>query len=209
MTTTFSWNLTPEEIKQAESQGGNTPIDAGQYKATIFEVTVLDTFSEKSDYYTGKPAFNIQYRISDGQKFANRRHFERLLIAERFAPKDGAKQGTVNLSAHKFLKAFEIDPNEFVQENGAFDKVKFITALQGRSIGLNLVVKADKYQYERALKAWADAGGEGPEPKQEDYKSNQLDYGRPYLPVEEVKAEPANANPSVAGGFGAGFGGLV
>jgi hypothetical protein len=66
----ISFNVTEEALASTASTNYE-PIPAGSYNATIFEVKLEEV---KAGPNQGKPRFNIQFKISDGD-YSNRRIF--------------------------------------------------------------------------------------------------------------------------------------
>lgn len=60
-----------EEVLESKGSGSLEPIPAGSYNATVFDVKEEQVRSGPNE---GKPRFNVQFRISEGQ-YENRRVF--------------------------------------------------------------------------------------------------------------------------------------
>ena len=118
----ISFNVT-EEALASVAGGDYTPIPAGSYNATVFEVKLEQV---KSGPNEGKPRFNIQFRISQGEH-ENRRVFGyvALYVAGDF------------WKTQSFFSALGYD-----MKSGEF-KVPEINELLGKPIGIRVKVGKD------------------------------------------------------------------
>jgi hypothetical protein len=99
--------VTQAAKEQAASSGGDfKALEAGKYNVTIADAEETEIGKGLNKGVTG---VRMQFRISDGQKGANRRVFNTVWDTERWAPKDGKKEGAVNFQFHQFYKALGVD----------------------------------------------------------------------------------------------------
>lgn len=106
------------------SRGANTPVPAGSYNATVFEVKQEEVRSGPNE---GKPRFNVQFRISEGPQ-ENRRVFSYvpLYVANDF------------WKTQAFFKSLGYD-----MKSGDF-KVPEVNELLGKAIGVRVKVGKDQ-----------------------------------------------------------------
>jgi hypothetical protein len=146
--------VTQAAKEQAESGGGDfKPLEAGKYNVDIFDAEEAEI---KKGPNTGVTGVRMQFRISAGQKGANRRVFNTVWDTERWAPKDGKAEGAVNFQFHQFYKAlgFDLSNEEF--------ELPDVEDLLGEGLTVNLKVVADDYKFKKALAEW-----QGVEPDEE------------------------------------------
>jgi|TARA_R110000782_G_scaffold24891_6_gene64676 hypothetical protein len=115
-----------EEVAQAADKGNTgsfDPVPAGSYNATIYNIEVENVRSGANE---GKPRFNIQFRISEGQN-ENRRVFSYvpLYIANDF------------WKTQAFFKGLGVD-----MKAGDFT-VPEANSLLGKSIGVRVKIGTD------------------------------------------------------------------
>lgn len=131
--------------EQAASGGGDfKPLAAGIYNVTIFEA---EEATIKNGANAGVTGARMQFRVSDGQKGANRRLFNTVWDTERWAPKDGKKEGAVNFQFFQFYKALGVD---FSTEGDV--ELPEIEDLAGESLAVKVKIVHDKYNYDKAVK---------------------------------------------------------
>jgi hypothetical protein len=108
-----------------ESSGSYSPVPAGTYNTTIYEVKIVQV---KSGENACKDQFNVQFRIADGQ-YENRRLFT-------YIPLYAGKAQWKTLAFFKAL-GFEPKPNEPFQIPTPAD-------LGGKPIGVKVTVVQDQ-----------------------------------------------------------------
>lgn len=107
-----------------ESKGTSTPVPAGSYNATVFDIKEEEVRSGPNE---GKPRFNVQFRISEGEH-ENRRVFSYVPL---YAGNDAWK-------AAAFFKSLGYDIKA-----GNF-KVPATADLLGQPIGVRVKVGSDQ-----------------------------------------------------------------
>lgn len=135
--------VTPGAAAKAAEGGAFKPLPAGIYNATIFEHSAAEI---KNGDNKGVQGLNIQFRISDGQKGANRRIFTHVWETEKWA------KGSVNFLYFQFYKALGV---EFKDADGNdLEEVELpdLDELNGSPLALKLKVVVDSYQYDKAVK---------------------------------------------------------
>ncbi len=148
--------VTPGAAAKAAEGNAFKPLPAGIVNATIFEHSAAEI--KKGDN-VGVTGLNIQFRISDGQKGANRRIFTHVWETEKWA------SGSVNFLYFQFYKALGV---EFKDADGNdLEEVELpdLEDLNGSPLALKLKVVPDDYQYKKALAEW-----EGLEPAEDSPK---------------------------------------
>lgn len=165
---------------KTEVNTGFKPLKAGRYEATIFAL-------EDGEYTTAKnkglPNLTVQYRISDGQVGANRRHFDQFPMAPNWLNGEDA------FRFHQFgavvTDRTEEEFRKYVEEQqkaGEPIELPDDADLLGFPVTLTLKVVDDDYAYKKALKTNPDA-------KQSDYQKNQI-----------TSISPAGGGTAEAGG---------
>lgn len=133
------------EEKAAAGSGDYKPLDAGVYNVTIFDAEETEITNVKSAN-KGVTGVRMQFRISDGQKGANRRLFQSVYDVQKWAPKPGKDEGAVNFLFFQFYKALGYDLGD-----GEFD-LPDVEDLVGESLAVKVKIVADTYQYNKAEK---------------------------------------------------------
>lgn len=174
--------VTQAAKEQAAAGGGDfKPLEAGVYNVDIFDAEEAEI---KNGANKGVTGVRMQFRISAGQKGANRRVFNTVWDTERWAPKDGKAEGAVNFQFHQFYKAlgFDLSDEEF--------ELPDVEDLLGETLAVRLKIVADDYKYKKAHAEWApkhtaieDKNDENllaewleknPEPKKGDFLTNEI-----------------------------------
>lgn len=124
-----------ETIEQAQSAGSFDAIPNGNYAATIFSIKAGEFGDPKpgKGNNKGKPFWNVQYRISDGQ-YTNRRLFQMVGLFEKWASPDNPEpneDGAVNFTLPQFLTAIGVDLDEEV-------KLPSVDEIQGTEVTINV-----------------------------------------------------------------------
>lgn len=116
--------ITESSLSSGNSSAPLSAIPAGSYNATVFEVKQEEVRSGPNE---GKPRFNVQFRISDGQ-YENRRVFSYipLYVAGDF------------WKTQSFFSALGYD-----MKSGDFE-VPEVNDLQGKAIGVRVKVGKDQ-----------------------------------------------------------------
>ena len=143
-------NVGGQEIS-TDTGGSFAPLPAGRYEATIFSVKEGEYKSEKN---RGLPNLNVQYRISEGQKGANRRIFDLVPLspnwkngkdAFRFWQFGAAVNGTTE-------KAFREKAKEAAAKKTGSVTLPDDADLLGKAVTLVLGIEDDDYNFDKAHK---------------------------------------------------------
>jgi hypothetical protein len=167
----------------ASSRGGFKALEAGKYNVDIFDAEETEI---KQGVNAGTKGVRMQFRISPGQKGANRRIFSAVYDVERWKPKEGKTEGAVNFQFFQFYKALGFEMGENFELPDVED-------LLGEALTVKLKVVADTYQYNKALAEWqgkepeegteAHTKWESEKPSKGDFLTNEIDE---FLPLEEL-----------------------
>lgn len=131
--------------EQAKAGSGDfKPIPAGVYNVTVVEAEAAEI---KNGNNAGVTGVRMQFRISDGQPNANRRLFNTVWDVDRWAPKDGKKEGAVNFQFFQFYKALGVE----FPEVGEADLPE-IEELGGEPLAVKIKITHDDYKYKQAVK---------------------------------------------------------
>jgi Protein of unknown function (DUF669). len=105
-----SITFSKDVVESTQGDGSFDPLPAGNYDATIFSIKAGEFGAPKEGKgdNSGKPYWNVQYRIEDGQ-YANRRLFQMVGLFTHWAPKPGQTEAPVNFNLPQFLKAVGVD----------------------------------------------------------------------------------------------------
>lgn len=157
-----------------DTGGSFAPLPAGRYEATIFQV-------KEGKYTTVKnkdlPNLNVQYRISDGQKGANRRLFDLVPLSPTW--KDGK-------DAFRFFqfgaavtgvteKAFREKAKELAADKKGTIEIPEDSDLLGKGVTLTIKVVDDDYAFEKEHSKWEDLNDpDSPEPQIKDFQKNTI-----------------------------------
>lgn len=163
-----------------DTGGAFAPLPAGRYEATIFGVDE-GTYAKAKPKSGGLPYLNVQYRISEGQKGANRRVFEMVPMAPQW------NDGGDAFRFHQFCaavtgvteKTWREAWNASVEDKKApKPKIPDNKDLLGREVTLTLKIEDDKYHYDIAHKEWEDLPDkerlDTPEPTIADFQRNAI-----------------------------------
>lgn len=159
-----------------ETNTGFKPLKAGKYEVTIFGV---EEGAYKNGDNKGKPNLNVQYKISDGQKGANRRVFDLVPLITNWSDGKDAFRFFQFWAAVLGMpeKDFRIKVKE-AKEAGDTDLETLDLPedddLLGMELTITLNVKDDKYRYEEAVKKWKADGEKGEAPVQADFQRNNI-----------------------------------
>lgn len=157
------------------SNNAFAPLPAGPYEVTVFDVE-QKVYGDKSGN-AGRPNVNVQFRISDGQKGANRRVFQTVGLFPTWAPTDKNPGGADNFTFFQFFAAvqgksekdFRIEVRESVTAGKGID-LPDLTSLLGKPLVIVLSVKPDVYAFKRAESEGTLEAGQ----TQEDFKRNEI-----------------------------------
>lgn len=152
--------------KGGGADGNFDPIKPGWYKADILDVELID-FSQK-DGYDGNDAYNLQFKISDGQEFANRRVFKRLYLKPKFP------SGKGNGSLISFLVAVSGKTTEEFKANPP-KTIPTPADLAGTSLEIEVGLVKDDYAFNKA-KAEAQNAGVPFTQTENDFKRNEITF---------------------------------
>ena len=162
---------------QTETGGSFAPLPAGKYAATIFGVKE-DTF--KSGKNKGFPILNVQFRISDGQKGANRRIFDRIPLKPKFAEDKDAFRFFQFWAAVKGIpeKEFRVAVAAAAENKKGSIELADDKDLLGEEVTLVLGIEDDDYHFKEAYGAWEslpdDERLNTPEPVIADFQRNKV-----------------------------------
>lgn len=186
-------NLSSEKISEPSS--GFDPLAPGKYAATVFQVDDKE-FGPKSNN-AGRPAWNIQFRISDGQTGANRRVFQLVGLFPSWAATDKNPEGSDNFLFYQFFaaiqgkseKEFRAEVKEVAEGKGK-KTLSLPDAVQalGTEVVLDLGIETDSWNYDKAHAEWENSGQAGDEPDPEDFKRNNI---KRIIAVSEAKPKSA------------------
>lgn len=174
----------------AEKSNSFEPLPAGTYGVSIYDVKAEEIAAGKRN--AGDTSYNIQFKVLDGQTGANRRHFERILIAPTWV-EFGEKEEQDNFTFINFIAALRgVAPKVVRAELDAATKgegefsVPTPKDLLGKKLNLTLDVKEDPFGFRRA-KERAEEQGEEFDKNPTDFKRNNVKKFAPYAEVEKEK----------------------
>lgn len=151
-----------------------TPVKAGAYEVTIFQVKEGVYKGKNSD---GLPNINAQLRISEGQPGTNRRLFTLVPVTPNW------KDGKDAFMFYQFFAAvLGISESDFRKQVAAAAKAKdgSLTLPEDHEllgVPITAIVKVvdDEYAYDKAVSKWEDLNDEdAPKPKQSDFQKNEI-----------------------------------
>lgn len=179
-------NVSQQDTKDSKGSGFD-PIAPGTYNVTIFDFEIGQYKAGTAN--AGRDFLNVQFRISDGQKGANRRLFERIGDFARWAPKDGATEGKVNFTFFGFYRALGVD---FDGVDGDVELPDY-EDLKGAALAVKVAIENDDYRYGLALSEWKQNKDKAndpeafevknPRPEPSDFKRNVI---KDFLPEQDV-----------------------
>lgn len=176
------------EIK-TEVNTGFAPVKAGRYESTIFGLEEGKYSTEKNK---GLANLNVQYRISDGQAFANRRLFDQFPLAPtwldgsdafRFFQFGAAVTGRTEKEFREYAAAQQ-EADEEIELPEDED-------LLGFPVTITVKVEDDEYAYKKALKEGVVGA------KQSDYQRNRITNVSVAGGGNAPEAGPGAAEPKV------------
>lgn len=182
-----------EAAQQEAAKGGGDfkPLDAGIYNVTIVDAEETKITNEKSPN-KGTTGVRLQLRVSEGQKGTNRRLFQTVYDVERWNPKPGKDEGTVNWLFSQFYKSLGL-----MGESAELFELPDIEDLLGEALAVKVKIVPDTYKYKKALEEWnalpekADGTKATPEPVKGDFLTNDISEFLPEQDIEDV-AEAAD-----------------
>lgn len=183
--------VTQAAKEQAASGGGDfKPLEAGKYNVDIFDAEEAEI---KNGPNAGVTGVRMQFRISDGQKGANRRVFNTVWDTERWAPKGDKPEGAVNFQFHQFYKAVGVDVS------GDTLDLPEVEDLLGEALTVKLKVVADDYKFKKAYAEWqgqepdegtdAHATWADKKPAKGDFLTNEIAEFLALEDLDETEAE--------------------
>ena len=191
-------NLSNETV--SEPSNNFDPLPAGKYGVSVFNVEAKE-FGPNSNN-AGRDAWNIQFRISDGQTGANRRVFQMIGLFPSWAPTDKNPGGSDNFLFYQFFSAvqgktekeFRAEVKE-VKEGKGKKTLTLPDAVQalGTEVILSLGIENDTYRFDKDHAEWESSGEIGDEPVLEDYKRNNI---KGILPLSAGKASKGGKEKS-------------
>lgn len=179
-----------------EGSGGTfAPLPSGKYQVNIFD-TKPGAYGNKSAN-SGRPNVNVQFKIADGQKGANRRIFQTVGLFLNWAATDKNPAGADNFLFYQFFGAVtgqkDKDFRAKVKEVGV-EKLSTLLPdpdeILGKQVTLDLGIELDDYAYRKAV---ADGDTEA---KPEDFKRNTI---KSISPAGEIVAGAADGNGDLDG----------
>lgn len=162
----FTLNLTGQKV-QDSSSGGNDfkPLPQGTYAATIYDVKEGEYGSESNK---GRPKFDVQVRISEGE-YANRRLFTHVPLFLEWG------SGADAFAFYDFFgpfvtgdpKSFRAHVKELVESGEGELDLPTPNDLLGREVEVHVKVVPDNWK-------WRQAQEENPDAKLEDFNRNEI-----------------------------------
>ena len=156
------------------NDGNFAPLPAGRYEATIFGVKEGEYKSPKNK---GLPNLNVQYKISDGQKGANRRVFDLVPLTPTWADgKDAFRffqfgAAVTGMTEKEFREAAAAASEK---KSGSVE-IPEDADLLGHAVTITLKVEDDDYRFKQALEKWeALDDPDVPEPILADFQRNSV-----------------------------------
>lgn len=190
---TFTIDLTGQQVL-SERSGGFAPIPADTYNGFIYDIEQKEFTSEAN---AGKPYFNIQLRISDGE-YSGRVLFAMVPLFTAWGPTAKNPEGSDAFTFYDFFgPMLGLSSKEFREKvaEAATSKKKHIALpsphdLMGREIAFKVVVKPDHFAFNRAKNEAEESGIEFTETI-EDYKRNEVTkyFGKPLKKKSKSKAK--------------------
>lgn len=175
-------------VKEGNS-GSFAPLPSGKYQATVFD-SKAGAFGPKSAN-ADRPNINVQFRISDGQKGANRRVFQTVGLFLNWAATDKNPDGADNFLFYQFFGAVtgqkDKDFRAKVKEVGVAKLGTLLPdpdSILGKQVTLDLGIELDDYAYKKALADDATV-------KPEDFKRNTV---KSISPAGEIASGAAEGN---------------
>lgn len=174
--------------KTVLAEGGNSfeALDAGVYGVSIFDVK--SSVIEKGKRAEGSTVYNVQFKILDGQKGANRRHFERITFTPSW-PVFGDKKEADNFGLYNFLaavqgrKASEVRAEWKAAAEGEGEvTIPSPTELLGKKFNVTLSKEPDQYGFDKAKEK-----GEADGKTIDDFSRNNLKKIEPFTEVSKPK----------------------
>lgn len=108
----FTRTLESVQGKKFEGGGRRAPLPAGKYVASVFDAERDEYKSGPGKNNGGRPLINIQFRIEDGQRGANSRHFQQVGLFPTWAPTEKNPDGSDNFTFFGAFAALRGDKNE-------------------------------------------------------------------------------------------------
>lgn len=175
----MKFDVRDDEVVGDGQDGPIEPLPAGTYNATIYDVK-FKPFGPNSNN-PGRPAYNVQFRIADGQKGANRRLFQLIGLFPTWST------GSDNFMVFRFLSAVTGKSEKAIRAAVKKDRSDFEVPdpkdLLGKPLTLVVGVEPDDYAYKQAVAQEAedaDLEGRAPEPlDREKYKRNTIKSFKP------------------------------
>ena len=110
-----SINFSKDVVESTQGDGVFEPIPVGNYDATIFNIKAGEFGDPKpgKGNNKGKPFWNVQYRIADGE-YTNRRLFQMVGLFTNWGAVSPTpnEDGAVNFNLPQLLKAVGVDVTE-------------------------------------------------------------------------------------------------
>ena len=178
-----------------EGSGGTfAPLPAGKYQVNVFD-TKPGAFGNKSAN-ADRPNVNVQFKVADGQKGANRRIFQTVGLFLNWAATAKNPDGADNFLFYQFFGAVtgqkDKDFRAKVKEVG-LEKLSTLLPdpdeILGKQVTLDLGIELDDYAYKKAL-------ADDPTVKPEDFKRNNI---KSISPAGEVDYGFAEGNGDLDG----------
>lgn len=179
-------NVSGQKVRDAQSTRFKA-LEAGEYTVSLYDVKE-EKYGPNSNN-AGRPYYNVQLRIEDGQPGANRRLFEKIPLFLEWNPTPKNPEGSDAFTFYDFFAAVEgIKSSEFrarmkkLVEAEKDLEVPDPTPLMGKKVNVVLDIVNDSFAYEKAVAEGTLEEGE----TEEDYTRNRV---RTWKPAAKVKQE--------------------
>ena len=162
----FTLNLTGQSVQEESSNSGDfKPLPEGTYSATIYDVQEGEYASEANK---GRPKFDVQVRISEGE-FTNRRLFTHIPLFLEWG--SGSDAFTFYDFFGPFVtgdsKSFRKHVKDLVESGDGELDLPTTNDLMGREVEVFVKNVPDTYKHKKALE-------DNPDAKLEDFNRNEI-----------------------------------
>lgn len=162
----MGWSVKKDENYDATSGGNDpyrpfAPLEAGPVVLSVYEVKQGEY---KNGGNAGRPHARIQFKVTEGQKGANKRLFQTIGVFEKWAPTAKNPDGFDNFTFFNFFaavtgKAEKAFREWFKETAEPFGELPGPGELEGRKVVGVLKIVPDTYAYEKALAAFREDEG--------------------------------------------------
>lgn len=193
---TLGYAVAKDTTYKATEGGGDEyrpfkPLEAASVVVSIFEATAGEY---KNGGNKGRTNVRIQFKVSEGQKGANKRLFQTVGIFEKWAPTSKNPDGFDNFTFFDLFAAATGKANKefrqwFEETADPFAELPSPKQLEGRKVVATLKIVNDEYAYTKALTQFAQEKGldlaadraaveaafeDEHDLTQDDYKTNEI-----------------------------------